>query len=216
MMDGVRVMEPEKRQRFLRNVKHSATILLGLINDILDLSKIEAGRMEVHVDRVDIVGVVEEVVETMRVSADQKRSTIGVKVEPDLPEVWVDVVKVRQILQNLISNAIKYSDDDATIEVAVSRVSTETTGLGLEAFEIAVADNGRGIAPDKLPGIFDEYRQAHGNESSGSGTGLGLAIVSKFSELQGGRVTAESEPGTGSTFRVWLPVDARHWDSEKR
>lgn len=153
-------------------------------------------------------------VTSMRVSADQKRSRLILQIDQSLPNVYVDPVKVRQILQNLISNAIKYSDDEATIRISVGPAPPERSGLELDAFEIAVADDGHGIAPDQLAGIFDEYRQVRENSSKGTGTGLGLAIVSKFSELQGGRVTAESELGKGSTFRVWLPVDARNWDSE--
>jgi signal transduction histidine kinase/ligand-binding sensor domain-containing protein len=215
MMDASRNMSPERRATFLRNVRHSATILLGLINDILDISKIEAGRMEVHVDAVAIIPIVEEVAETMRVSAESKGTIIRVECAATLGTVMVDAIKVRQILQNLISNAIKYSPDGATITVAARRAGFDEASLGIEAFELAVSDDGRGIPADQIMTIFEEYRQAREDSRRGLGTGLGLAIVRKFAELQGGRVSVESEVGRGSTFRVWLPVDASHWDSER-
>ncbi|MGK2859715.1 MAG: sensor histidine kinase [Thermoanaerobaculia bacterium] len=206
---------PEKQARFLSNVRQSAQILLGLINDVLDLSKIEAGKMEVHVETVEVASLVEAATEGLRGLADPKGLQLEREVDGGLPLVQVDPVKVRQILNNLLSNAIKFSPQGASIHVRATRSEPRESGLKVDAFELSVSDRGPGIPPEQLRGLFEEYRQAKAGARLGLGTGLGLAIVKNFAELLGGRVAAESVVGEGSTFRVWLPVDARAFDSER-
>jgi signal transduction histidine kinase len=132
-----------------------------------------------------------------------------------LPLVHVDPVKVRQIINNLLSNAVKFSHQGAAIRVAVRLLDSAESGANPASFEIRVTDEGPGIAPEQLRGLFEEYRQAKEGARLGLGTGLGLAIVKNFAELQGGSVAAESTVGQGSCFLVRLPLDARVFDSEK-
>jgi len=207
-------ISPEKQMKFLGNVRQSAVSLLGLINDVLDLSKIEAGKMEVHVESVQLATLVESVVETLRGLADPKGLRIEVDVDGRLPIVQVDPVKVRQILNNLLSNAVKFSPHGATIRIGVKLSAPRAEGTGSTSFEISVSDEGPGIAKEQLRGLFEEYRQAKASARLGLGTGLGLAIVKNFAELQGGCASVESTPGEGSTFLVRLPLDARAYDSE--
>ncbi|MFA6955205.1 MAG: two-component regulator propeller domain-containing protein [Thermoanaerobaculia bacterium] len=208
-------VSPEKQTKFLANVRQSALNLLGLINDVLDLSKIEAGKMEVHVESVELASLVESVVESLRGLADPKGLRFEVALEERLPLVQVDPVKVRQILNNLLSNAVKFSPHGGAIRIGVRRSAPRADGAESTAFEISVSDEGPGIARDQLRGLFEEYRQAKAGARLGLGTGLGLAIVKNFAELQGGCASVDSTPGEGSTFLVRLPLDARPYDSER-
>jgi signal transduction histidine kinase/streptogramin lyase len=208
-------ISPEKQMRFLANVRQSAQSLLGLINDVLDLSKIEAGKMEVHVESVELASLVESAVEGLRGLADPKGLRFEIDLDKRLPLVHVDPVKVRQILNNLLSNAVKFSPPGAPIRIAVRLSEPRGEGAAATAFEMSVVDEGPGIAGDQLRGLFEEYRQAKAGARLGLGTGLGLAIVKNFAELQGGCASVESTPGKGSTFLVRLPLDARVYDSER-
>jgi signal transduction histidine kinase len=200
--------------RFLGNAHHSAQHLLGLINDLLDISKIEAGRMEVHVDHVAIRPLVESTIETIQGFAAPRNIEVVASIADDLPLVKLDGVKVRQILYNLLSNAIKFSLTGGTVQLDVRAVSAESSPTLTDAIEIAVTDHGSGIPASELRTIFEEFRQSSVTAKLGLGTGLGLAIVSEFAALQGGQVSVESRPGAGSTFRVWLPLDATMHDTE--
>ncbi|MBI2214370.1 MAG: hypothetical protein HYU52_12050 [Acidobacteria bacterium] len=216
LLERSRSDHDEKQSRFLNNVKQSAQILLALINDVLDVSKIEAGRMEVSVERVSIGPLVNEAVDTVRGLAEPKNVTLNVVVEPEVPLVKVDPAKVRQILINLCSNAVKFSPNGGSIDVAIGARRDGSSPIGRDAIELCVADRGPGIPQEQLEQLFTEYRQARATARLGLGTGLGLAIVKNFAELQGGRVSVESAVGEGSTFRVWIPIDASPWDTEAR
>ena len=181
-----------------RNGKH----LLCLINDILDLAKIESGRQDIFYETLSLQKVAAEVVDGLGVIARDKGITLTLVPAPQgLPPVIMDVKRLRQMLQNLVGNAVKFTGE-GTVTV---RLKTD-----VEDFLIEVEDTGIGIAPQYLDTIFQEFRQADGSTSrSFEGTGLGLAIVKKTARLLGGDVTVVSEPGKGSLFTLRLPVDGR-------
>ena len=188
----------ERSEENLQKVSQASDHLLGMINDILDLSKIEAGRMDVNPERFDVRELVTSACDTVS-PLIQEGVELRQDVADDIGEANTDKARVQQMVINLLSNAIKFTD---TGSVTVS-ASTEDGAL-----VIAVSDTGKGIPTDELPTIFDEYRQAEGSESSvQKGTGLGLSITRKFAELLGGTIGVESEVGKGSTFTVRVPVE---------
>jgi signal transduction histidine kinase/CheY-like chemotaxis protein len=193
-------IEP-KHLGFLRHIHTSGTHLLGIINDVLDLSKIEAGKMEIYPEFFSVAPVIDSVCQVMRgmVRTQQK---IVVDVPPGLPHIETDLAKFKQVLFNLVSNAVKFSPAERPIVIRV-RVDDGT-------LHVSVHDEGIGIAPEHHEMIFEEFRQVDGSvRREFSGTGLGLALVKKFIELQGGRVTVDSNLGAGSTFSFTLPVRSR-------
>ncbi len=190
-----------KHLGFLKHIHDSGQHLLGIINDILDLSKIEAGKMEIYPEYFSIAPVVESVCQVMRGMAKSTPRFV-LDVEPDLPQIETDLAKFKQILFNLLSNAVKFSPPDAPITVRAR--------LDGGAITVAVRDEGIGIDPAHHAMIFMEFRQVDGTaRREFGGTGLGLALVKRFAELQGGAVNVESALGKGSTFSFTLPVRSR-------
>jgi signal transduction histidine kinase len=187
----------EKSRNNLRRINESAQRLLRYINDLLDLSKVEAGRMEVHRSQFDVVPVLHEMAEAARALALRRDLTIQVDA-PDRLEVCTDELRLRQILTNLTSNAVKFTESGSV----VIRALGDRDELVLE-----VRDTGPGIAPEARNRIFEAFRQVG---TSAGGTGLGLSIVLRLAQLLGGRVELESELGRGSTFRVRLAATAAH------
>ena len=186
----------------LQKVLISAEHLLNLINGLLDLSKIEAGRMEVAADRIDVGDLVRVSIATIEPMIKHDRVRLVTDVEPGLPPVATDRDKLRQILLNLLSNAAKFTDE------GVIRVSARQAG---DTLMLAVSDTGIGMPAEALTYIFEEFRQIDMSSTRRhGGTGLGLAIVRKLTRLLGGQVTVESELGKGSTFTVAIPLAADH------
>jgi CheY-like chemotaxis protein/anti-sigma regulatory factor (Ser/Thr protein kinase) len=179
-------------------VQRGGRDLLGLINEILDLSKIEAGKLTIDAQPFDPRELVESVVAQHRSLAAQKGITFAWHDAGAPTEVVLDRQRVRQILVNLFGNALKFTRE--------GEVSVETSGADEAGFHVAVRDTGPGIDPDQHEAIFEEFRQAEGGDG---GTGLGLAISRRLARAMGGDVTLESEPGRGSTFRLTLPLDCR-------
>ncbi len=195
--------------RFLHNILSSGRHLLGLINDILDLSKIEAGKMDLVFEPVSIHDVVHGVESVMHGIASRRRIHIVMEIEPGLPVIVADPPRIKQVLYNLLSNAVKFSRDGSEVRLRVRAVGAEESGLPGRAIFIEVMDRGIGIRSDDQQMIFEEFRQVDGGSTRNmGGTGLGLALVKRFAEMHGGRVEVESEPDHGSLFRVVLPVDA--------
>ncbi len=193
-------IEP-KHLGFLDHIRTSGTHLLGIINDVLDLSKIEAGKMEIYPEFFSIAPVIESVCQTMR-GMTRATQTIVVDVPQDLPQIETDLAKFKQVLFNLLSNAVKFSPPDKAIRVQAT--------LDDGSITVAVQDEGIGIDPANHLLIFEEFRQVDGTvRREFGGTGLGLALVRRFVELQGGRVSVESKLDTGSTFTFTLPVRSR-------
>jgi PAS domain S-box-containing protein len=187
------------RSRFLNQIHSSGQHLLQLINDILDLSKVEAGQMELRLQPVELRQVIDDVRATVEPLA--KTKAILLTTEP-FPEVTLvaDAGKVKQMLLNLVSNAIKFTPGSGRIDIRVRRVELWV--------EIAVSDSGIGIAKEDLGRLFTEFQQLDAGRGR-EGTGLGLALTKRFAELHGGQVTVESTFGKGSIFTLRLPLEAR-------
>ena len=193
-------IEP-KHLSFLKHIHASGQHLLGIINDILDLSKIEAGKMEIYPEFFSIPPVIESVCHVMK-GMTKTQPNFVLDVQDDLPQIETDLAKFKQVLFNLLSNAVKFSPPEAPIAISVWYARDEVT--------ISVRDEGIGIDPKYHRMIFEEFRQVDGTpKREFGGTGLGLALVKKFVELQGGHVQVESSPDMGSTFSVVLPVRTR-------
>ncbi len=192
-----------KQRRFVDNVASAGRQLLALINDILDLSKVEAGRMELHLTRLNVAGVVEEVASGLQPLAARRQQVLHVTYAPELPLVRADATRFRQILVNLLGNAIKYTDDGGRITVSADAV--EESGRAL--VRVAVTDTGIGIAESDLGRVFEEFEQVgDGHGRLREGTGLGLALVRRLVALHDGAIGVTSMPGRGSTFSFTIPA----------
>ena len=193
----------EKAQEPLQRVNRAGTHLLGLINQVLDLSKIEAGKLELNPQTVQLAPLIEEVIGTARQLAEQNKNRLVVEVQEKLGLFTVDPMRLRQILLNLLSNACKFTKE-GDVKLRASRVRN-----GSDWIELSVADTGIGIAPEQQAKLFEEFTQADATTAQRfGGTGLGLAIARKLARMMGGDVTVTSEPGKGSAFTVRLPGGA--------
>jgi signal transduction histidine kinase len=189
----------EKQRRWLSNIQTSGQKLLALINDILDLAKIEAGKMQVRTDSFNLTDVCEGLLNMFRPLAEKKNIDLRTQIEPDIPTLRQDITKLQQILQNLLSNAIKFTPEGGRVLLKAEADTRYVT--------IAVTDTGVGIAKDEQDLVFQKFRQAAGTLTRDhGGTGLGLSIVLELCKLLGGEVTLQSELGRGSTFTVRLPM----------
>jgi len=188
----------------LTKIRTAGRHLLVLINDILDLSKIEAGKMELFLETFEIRTLVDEVVTTVRPLVEKNANHLVVDVVPQPGTLHADLTKVRQVLLNLLSNACKFTER-GTITLAVVREHDEASGG--EAVVLRVSDTGVGMTPAQMDRLFEAFAQAEASTTSKyGGTGLGLAITKRFSQMMGGDVTVQSESGKGSTFTVRLPA----------
>jgi signal transduction histidine kinase len=188
----------EKQAEYLTDILESGRHLLSLINDILDLSKIEAGRMELEIADFDLPGAIENALILVRERANRHGVALVHSIDPHLGSIRADQRKVKQVLLNLLSNALKFTPEGGRIEVrAVVRDGTA---------EVSVTDTGVGIAPKDQAAVFEEFRQVGSAAKKVEGTGLGLAISRKFIELHGGNIWVTSKPGAGSTFAFTLPL----------
>jgi GAF domain-containing protein len=195
----------EKAQEPLRRVNAAGTHLLGLINQVLDLSKIEAGKLELNPATIDLAPLIDEVVGTARQLAEQNKNRLVVEAAEKLGQVTVDPMRLRQILLNLLSNACKFTKE-GEVKLRASRV-----GNGREWIELSIADTGIGMTAEQQAKLFEEFSQADSRTAQRfGGTGLGLAISRKLARMMGGNVTVASEPGKGSVFTVRLPSGAMH------
>ena len=197
----------ERELKFLDNINSSGQHLLGIVNDILDLSKIEAGRMEIAAEKFGIGIAIDGVTSLMRGVSAQRRITIDVDMEPGLPDIEADAVKIKQVLYNLVSNALKFSPEGSTVTIRVESRNADQPPLYEEAIRISIIDQGIGIDPKDHARIFLEFQQVDSRISrTFGGTGLGLTLVKKFVDMHHGVVDLESALGQGSTFTVSLPI----------
>ena len=193
----------EKAQEPLRRVHAAGTHLLGLINQVLDLSKIEAGKLELNQATVNLTQLIDEVIGTARQLAEQNKNRLVVEVSDDLGTLTVDPMRLRQILFNLLSNACKFTKD-GEVKLRARRVAD-----GRDWIELAVADSGIGMTAEQQTKLFEEFSQADASTAQRfGGTGLGLSITRKLARVMGGDVTVASELGKGSVFTVRLPSSA--------
>ena len=188
----------EKQEEYLKDIYASGTHLLSLINDILDLSKIEAGRMELELTDFDLPTALDNALMLVRERAGRRSITLQTSVDERLGQIQADERKIRQVVLNLLSNAIKFTPEGGRIEVGA---------VPKDGFvEVSVSDTGVGIAPEDQEAIFEEFRQVGTAEKKAEGTGLGLTLCRKFIELHGGRIWVKSRVGAGSTFTFTIPV----------
>jgi predicted ATPase/signal transduction histidine kinase/CheY-like chemotaxis protein len=195
--------DPQKK-RYLRSVRSAGSSLLALIDDVLDLSRIEAGKVRLHHTAVDPRDLGAEMTSIFERKAAEKDLVLRIDVDGSVPEALVlDELRVRQVLINLLGNAVKFTEQGAV----TARVSASPDGNGQRSrveLRIEVCDTGIGIPPDKLDSIFSAFEQAHRNQALTGGAGLGLSITRNLVELMDGEIDVESEPGRGTTFRVVL------------
>jgi signal transduction histidine kinase len=194
----------------LQKIRSSGKHLLGLINDVLDLSKVEAGKMKLFLETFDVPNLVEEVVATATPLVEKNGNRLEVHCAPDVGQIREDVTKVRQVLLNLLSNAAKFTEK-GSVSLQVVR-ENDVTGSWVV---FRVRDSGIGMTPEQTAKLFQAFTQADGSTMRKyGGTGLGLALSRKFCVMMGGDINVESEPGKGSTFIVRLPGDIENYDGE--
>ncbi|HZZ29305.1 MAG TPA: ATP-binding protein [Pirellulales bacterium] len=205
VLDSIKSLD-DKQRRYVQNIQKSGRVLLDMINDILDLAKIESGKMEIRLSDFRIDNVIQAQCDFFRPQTERKNIDLEIDVEPGLPELFQDQAKVQQILSNLLSNAIKFTPEGGRISVRAKHDPDPGELL------FVVSDTGVGIAEEDQVVIFEKFRQGSAAMAQGdaitrehSGTGLGLSIVKELCKLLGGEVSVESQIGRGSTFTVRLP-----------
>jgi len=195
--DGLDEMIPD-----LNKINSAGKHLLALINDVLDISKIEAGRTELHLEQFNVPEMISEVISTAQPLFDKNNNQIEIHLDTDIDEIYADLTKVKQVMFNLLSNAAKFTDE-GKISINGSIFEKDQTGW----IKLAVSDSGIGIPPDKLDHVFDEFSQADSSTTRDyGGTGLGLSLSRNFCRLMGGDIDLDSQVGVGSTFTIKLPL----------
>jgi signal transduction histidine kinase len=192
----------EKQEEYLKDIHASGTHLLSLINDILDLSKIEAGRMELELTDFDLPTALDNALMLVRERAQRRSLTLDTVVDAGVGQIQADERKIRQVVLNLLSNAIKFTTEGGRIELA----AVPKDGC----IEVSVSDTGIGIAQEDQETVFEEFRQVGTADKKAEGTGLGLTLCRKFIELHGGKIWVKSQLGAGSTFTFTIPVCSGH------
>lgn len=187
----------ERQRRYLGAMRASCERMIRLISEILDVSKLEAGRLSIERQSLDLCALAEDVVERMRPVALRKSIELGMGGATVPMKVLADRVRLEQVLMNLLSNAIKFTPTEGRVTVELAELDDEV--------EVAVVDTGPGIPAEEMPLLFEKFRQTRSGESSGQGTGLGLVICRHLVEAHGGRIWVESDVGTGSRFVFRLP-----------
>jgi signal transduction histidine kinase len=203
LVDGKAGTLSGRQQRFLDNILLSSRHLLRLINDLLDLAKIEAGKLEFRPEFACADTLIQEVLESLQPLADSKQIRLSAQIGPD-QELYTDSARFKQIVYNYVSNALKFTPEHGSVVV---RFSSEAPN----SVRLEVTDTGIGIAEQDLPRLFQDFEQLEsGPAKKYAGTGLGLALVKKLAERQGGRVEVESTLGQGSRFSAVLPRTLPH------
>ena len=202
ILGGMAGPVPDNQREFIGDIRDSGKHLLSLINDILDLSKIEAGRMELHLSSFDLNLAIDNALVLVRGRAERQQVRLETMIGPDVAECEADERKLKQILLNLLGNAVKFTPEGGTVRLLAARAD--------DAYEISVQDTGIGIAPEDIAKVFEEFRQVGTDVArKAEGTGLGLSLTRRLVELHGGTIRATSTPGKGSTFTFTLPVRAQ-------
>jgi signal transduction histidine kinase len=198
----------DKQSEYMDDIVSSGRHLLSLINDILDLSKVEAGRMELDLTKFDLPTAIDNALILIRDRATRHGISLHYTVDERLGEVLGDERKFKQILLNLLSNAVKFTPEGGRIDVDAALTNASV--------EVSVSDTGSGIAPENQETIFEEFRQVGTDYSKKrEGTGLGLTLTRKFVELHGGTIWVESVVGKGSTFTFTLPLNQEKFDGQR-
>ena len=187
LLDPALKVSPAEHKEFLGNILASGKHLLNLINELLDLSKVEAGKMELRVDRISLHALVDAAAATIRPLATRKAITLETKLDGTIPPVTADAGKINQVLLNLLGNAIKFTPDGGRVAIAA--------GVRDGAVEVAVRDTGIGISPEEQARVFDAFQQVDSGAERPEGTGLGLSLTRALVEMHGGRIWVTSEIG---------------------
>jgi PAS domain S-box-containing protein len=202
LQDGLFGQVNEQQNKWLWKIETNCKSLIEHVSDFLDLSKIEAGHIELVKKPVDLKALIQEILVEHSIQADKRQISLRNKIDRELPTIWLDPRRVNQVLSNLLNNALKFSDDGGDIEVGAGRGSSNE-------INVWVKDAGIGIDSDKIGQIFEKYHQvSSGRNSWHKGTGLGLVICKKIVEAHGGRIWAESQKGKGAAFFFSLPVNS--------
>ena len=188
----------EKQEEYLDDILASAYHLLSLINDVLDLSKVEAGQIELELTPFSLRDALESGVVMVRERASENGVQVELSAKPEIDPVEGDERRIRQVVFNLLANAVKFTPEGGSVDVSAARVNGEV--------RVSVADTGPGVAPEDRERIFEEFQQTDVGVGLGEGTGLGLALSKRFVELHGGRIWVEGDVGAGSTFVFTLPA----------
>ncbi|SFE05765.1 hybrid sensor histidine kinase/response regulator transcription factor [Thermophagus xiamenensis] len=194
------------KKRAVRTIRNNARRLMNMIDQLIDLRKLDQGKLKLSVSKFDVVGVVKDIVGNFQPLAEQKNVNIQFYSSNDTLEVWLDMDKLEKITGNLLSNAIKYSGENSSVMVTVGEESN--------AFYIEVEDSGPGISKEELERIFDRFYRVTGTGNKASGHGIGLTIVKGLTELQKGRVEVSSTPGKGTRFRLKFLKGRDHFKEE--
>ncbi|HEX8186000.1 MAG TPA: ATP-binding protein [Blastocatellia bacterium] len=195
-------LTPRQRETVER-LEKSITLLIQLVNDLLDLSRLQARRMQIKVQEFDVAELLDSIYNGLKQTASDKGVAFSYKVEPETPHITSDRTKVAQVITNLASNAIKFTPPGGSVTIKVSSDMNEM-------WRVEVIDTGIGIAEEEVPLIFEEFRQVNiSDPNHGGGTGLGLPISKRLVELLGGRIKVISAVGAGSSFAVTWPIDVR-------
>ena len=206
LLGATQTLIPARLYKFLENIRTAGSHLLDLINDILDLAKIESGKLDVQPETFDLretIGTVERVIKGMAAEHD---ITVVSRIDESIGSVHLDEGRFKQILLNLLSNAVKFSSRGAFVYLNANAIAPEMSPLGCESIRIDVEDRGIGIPAGELAHIFDEFYQVAQNRGARkAGTGLGLSLARNFVELHRGTIGVVSEPGRGATFTIYLP-----------
>lgn len=206
LLDAARGLLPARLYKFLENIRTAGSHLLELINDILDLAKVESGKLQITPERIDVADTVATVERVIKGMAAEHGVTVLSTLDESLTDATLDDNRFKQILLNLLSNAVKFSHRGGYVHLRVAGVGAEHSPLGMETIRVEVADKGIGIPEDELPHIFDEFYQVtEKTRTQKGGTGLGLSLTRNFVEMHGGTIQVASVPGEGSTFTIDLP-----------
>lgn len=199
IIDGFYGTVNQEQKEKLGLVNRTTDRLLALVNDLLDLAKLQSGMDSLSPEEINVGEVIERSIGGMRALAAQKKIELTAEIAEDIPVMWADAYRIEQVFVNLLSNAVKFTSDGGKVSV--------TAGLKGGMVECAVADTGKGMSPEALDMIFDKFQQIHDSESrKKGGTGLGLAVVKDIIEAHGGSIKVESEPRRGSVFTFSLPL----------
>lgn len=204
--EGAETRAEERRRRYAENILTSSRSLLQMINELLDLAKIEAGRMELHADRMAVADICETLLNLIRPQADRKDIALELSLHRRLPMVTTDPGKFQQIVFNFLSNAVKFTPQRGRVELGARPAIDEKTGETV-GVRVWVTDTGPGIPIDRHEEVFDKFRQIDSSHTrQHGGTGLGLAISLELARLLGGRIELDSDVGRGATFSLTIPL----------
>lgn len=203
--------DEQRVQRYGTNISTAAKNLMSMINDLLDLAKIEAGKADVRMDKVSVTDTCRTLLALMKPLADKKQLSLDGELADDLPIAVTDGSKLQQILYNLLSNAVKFTPTRGNVVLSSACHDIQRSGNTIQEIEVSVTDTGPGIAQADQKHIFEKFYQADRSLTRESaGTGLGLAIARELAVLLGGRLTLKSSPGHGATFSLFIPVEGVH------